>query len=264
MAHVSCEGGRCNSDFSHLLLLTFTIAESGLISLCTRVDLLDSTNHSIVFHEQKLFITINMLSNFTVSAIDLEKESPDVETVSSDYMPYGVSACQCNPAFECSYSLITQNHSVVYLCVSSASANIEINGVRDLQLSQDNSTYFPINNGTLDNFTSVMLYPSGNGSLAVIQTFLLSAFFDSAGDVLATGSVSLTFVASDGKRRRLNSPVSLERENSQEQQSASFGVKLGVASNDVAYSNPDGIPSSSYALSSGLSMLLAGLAWAFV
>lgn len=246
--------------FSNLLLLTFTIAESGLISLCTRVDLLDSVNHSVVFHEQKLFITVNMLSNFTVSAIDLEKESPDVETVSSDYTPYGVSACQCNPAFECSYSMITQNHSVVYLCVSSASTNVEINGVRDLQLSQDNSTYVPINNGTLDNFTSVMLYPSGDGSLAVIQTFLLSAFFDSSGDVLATGSVALAFVAGDGKKRRLSAPVSLARESSQEQQSASFGVELGVASNDVA----NGMPSSAHAQSFGLSMLLGGFAWAFV
>lgn len=203
-------------------------AETGLLALCARVDLVagtPETGQSVVFHEQKLLVTLDLVNNFTTS-LDLARKSTNTH-VAEVNLEYSVAACQCNDDLECERSVVGSG-DLVNICLRSSGDFIFITDVLSLQLTQGNFSHTTAFKGTVDDFTAVVLAPKGDYHLAVIQTFLMSSFFEgeSPGEVVASGSCSLTFLDS-GERRLFSVPLT-ERNLGEKEEEASiaFGLNL--------------------------------------
>ena len=187
----------------------------------------DDLETSVVFHEQKLFITIDMIENFDVVAIDLNRDTPS-EHVTNTQVSYNVVACQCNDGFECEKEEVSQN-SVVSICVRSLTPNVEIADIRALSLLQRGVARSLITDGVADDLTEVMLSDSGNGKLAVVRMQLVSGFFDLPENITAQGTCALTFgsyAVNNGKDRLLRSFGFVSGRDLLEGGEASFDVEL--------------------------------------
>ena len=206
-------------------------AETGLLALCARVDLVagtPETGQSVVFHEQKVLVTLNLVNNFTTS-LDLARKATHTH-VAEVNLEYSVTACQCNDDLKCEQAVLGSG-DLVNICLRSSGDSIFITDVLSLQLTQGNFSHTTAFKGTVDDFTAVVLAPKGDYQLAVIQTFLISSFFEgeSPGEVVVSGSCSLSFLGS-GKRRLLSLPPT-ERNLGEEEEEASiaFGLNLELS-----------------------------------
>jgi hypothetical protein len=201
-------------------------SEAGKISICVRVDLLSATDmSSVVFFDQKLFLTVDMTAGFAVTDIDLVLGIDSVDIGAS--FDYGMTACQCNEAFECEPQSLTQ-FSDTLICIETNTSNVEIASVRQLVFNQGSLAQNAVDNGAEDELTIVIV----SGKKAVIRTKLASAFFgqDFPENVEAIGVCTLKFVDNNGPVRRLNAPVNIGRilqEDSEGQAAeAGFDVEL--------------------------------------
>ena len=230
-----------------------TDTENGLLELCTRVDLLAADGTPVVFHELKHVIRVQLTSSFTVTAIELERTGAAEDEISVD-LEYGVTACHCNDDFDCQTEGAVSQNQIVNICVQTSVNTILISEIRTLELSQAGLSHVTIANGEAGDFTDVILNPNGDGQKAVIQTILLSSFFasDEPEDVLASGSVALTFVDESGTARNLRAEMSFDSRDLQDEevQETGYVVTLAVASESEEDSS---------ASSAGLSVAIVAL-----
>jgi hypothetical protein len=205
-----------------------TSVGEGIISMCLRVDLLlgDVAETSVTFHEQKIFITIDLLQGFEVTGIDLDRLDASEEDGDA-VLDYEVVACQCNVTFSCVDSVLTQG-SDVYICVETTAENVEIEEVRSLNFAQGAFNVTPVVDGSADAL-SALFY---NGKQASIRYQMISAFFDDENpeDVIASGSVLLKFTDDDGRRQlrsaKIVSPRSLQTQDNADKE---FEVTMSLA-----------------------------------
>jgi hypothetical protein len=201
-------------------------SEAGKISLCVRVDLLSATDmSSVVFFDQKVFVTVDMTAGFAVTDIALVLGIDSVDLGAS--FDYSVTACQCNESFECAPQTLTQ-FSDTLICIETNTPNVEIASVRQLVFNQGSLAQNAVGNGAEDELTIVTV----SGKKAVIRTKLASAFFgqEFPENVEAIGVCTLKFVNDNGTARRLNAPVSIGRILQQDSQGqaaeAGFDLEL--------------------------------------
>jgi hypothetical protein len=201
-------------------------SEAGKISICVRVDLLSATDmSSVVFFDQKLFVTVDMTAGFAVTDIDLVRGIDSVDLGAS--FDYSVTACQCNESFECAPQTLTQ-FSDTLICIETNTPNVEIASVRQLVFNQGSLAQNAVGNGAEDELTIVTV----SGKKAVIRTKLTSAFFgqEFPENVEAIGVCTLKFVNDNGLVRRLNAPVNIGRILQQDSEGqaaeAGFDVEL--------------------------------------
>jgi hypothetical protein len=198
----------------------------GYISMCVRVDLLldDASETSVTFHEQKLFVTIDLLQGFEVTGIDLDRLAADEEDGDVS-LNSTLSACQCDATFTCTPYVLTQG-SAVYICVETTAPNLEIVEVRDLQLIQGAFNVTPVVDGVPDALSTVFY----NGKQASIRYQLISAFFQDPDpeDVIANGAVLLAF-SDDSGRRQLHAVKLGPRALEQEEDEDVFQVRMTLA-----------------------------------
>jgi hypothetical protein len=203
----------------------------GYISLCVRVDLLlgDVAETSVMFHEQKLFVTIDLLQGFEVTGIDLDRLDAEEEDGDAA-LNHTLSACQCDESFTCTPYVLTQG-SNVYICVETTTPNLEIAEVRDLVLTQGAFNVTPVVDGVPDALSVVLI----NGKQASIRYQMISAFFRDPDpeDVIANGAVLLAFTDDSG-RRQLHSVKLVPRVLVQKDEKDVFQVTMALAS-DGAY-----------------------------
>jgi hypothetical protein len=203
----------------------------GYISMCVRVDLLlgDAAETSVTFHEQKLFVTIDLLQGFEVTGIDLDRLDAEEEDGDAA-LNHTLSACQCDESFTCTPYVLTQG-SNVYICVETTTPNLEIAEVRDLVLTQGAFNVTPVVDGVPDALSVVLI----NGKQASIRYQMISAFFRDPDpeDVIANGAVLLAFTDDSG-RRQLHSVKLVPRVLVQKDEKDVFQVTMALAS-DGAY-----------------------------
>ena len=176
----------------------------GLIELCVRVDLVldDSTQTSVNFHEQKLYLTIGLSQGFSVSQIDLERDAADV-TNEEAQVDFGITSCQCNADRKCASEILLQGDDL-FICVFAPSdSGVEISAIEELDFMQGSLTIPAVQNSTSDALTAVFVL----GKSAVIQTQLRSELFDAVNpaNLTASGKVSVRF--GNATRRNLRSGV---------------------------------------------------------
>lgn len=162
------------------------------IDLCVRVDLVldDADQTSVHFHEQKLYLAIDLSRGFQVTDINLDREDADVDQQDVSLGAL-LTACQCNLDAECVSDVLVQGDDV-YVCVfSDPETDFVISAVEQLEFSQDTLRITAIDNSTEDALTEVLTV----GKTAIIRTQMRSDFFISSSpdDVIASGSVSLIF-----------------------------------------------------------------------
>ena len=168
----------------------------GLIALCIRVDLLnnDVDRTSVHFHEQRLFVTIDLTQDFHVEDIDLARIAPaeESESVTIDYDLY---ACHCDASYVCTDNILTQG-SDIFICVFSNETNVDIVSIPTLDFKQGNTTYRVVENTLEDSLTEVTIGLNG-GSLAVIRSQLISELFVNSdpANLTAWGDAVVAFVA---------------------------------------------------------------------
>jgi hypothetical protein len=200
--------------------------KEGFIDLCIRVDLvLDNDEQtSVTFHEQRLYLTIGLSQGFSVSQIGLyrdeaETEKQDVELAAS------LTACHCNAAAVCVEEVLTQG-SDVYVCVfSDPDTDFVISAVEELEFVQESLRILAIDNSTNDELTSVLSV----GETAIIRTQMRSDFFiaSTLGPVVVTGSVSLIFGGTPGRRLRATSTLrGSDRRDLQREETALDGAEF--------------------------------------
>ena len=201
----------------------------GLISMCVRVDLMldDAFNTSVMFHEQKVFISVSSLQDFNgfdVTGISLNRLNATEENGSGNFS-YNVTACQCDASGICGNSVLTQGDSV-YLCLETLSPNIVIVDVRELTMAQGAFNTTPIVAGAKDAMTLVTV----EGKQASIRYQLISAFFSTPNpeELVAIGSALLGF--SDDNGRRLVRAKIVQRELQDEEPVENFNVRMTVES----------------------------------
>lgn len=171
----------------------------GLIQMCVRVDLMANfggTPLSVTFHEQKLFISINLLQGFFVTGIDLNRQNATDETGSVD-VDYNLTACHCTAEETCVNSVLSQG-SDACICIEATSDNLEIADVPGLAMVQGAFNTTPIVAGVEDPLTQVTI----NGKKAQIHYQIISAFFSDPfpEDIVVSGAVLLAFVDDNGRR----------------------------------------------------------------
>jgi hypothetical protein len=194
----------------------------GRINICVRTDLM-LNNTSVHFHEQRIQISIGLSQGFTVSAIDLDREGPDLESeaVSANY---NITSCQCDSNYDCIADpapALVQG-SDVYICIETLSPDTEIAIVEELDFEQGALTIAAVHNSTWNGLTECYFF----GVKAVCRSQLQSAFFSSSSpqDVVATGFIALTFV-NGGNRKLLTRSLQDEDQSG----SASFQVTMSLA-----------------------------------
>jgi len=175
----------------------------GQIAVCIRVDLvlgeLD-TGTSVTFHEQKLYVDIDLTQGFQVTDITLDRTAATNETGTAQF-DYEVSACHCDPSsFDCyepndPNSVLTQGSDIL-LCVETTAPNVRINDIRSLTMTGDDVTN-PIVNGNGDALTQTTVV----GKKARIRYQVISSFFQNENPtpIVASGIVLLEFF-SEGSR----------------------------------------------------------------
>lgn len=226
----------------------------GLISMCVRVDLM-LPPYSVTFHEQKLFINVNLLQGFFVTNIDLNRQNATEETGEVD-VDYNLTACHCTSDRTCIDSTLSQG-SDVYICVETLSDNLEIVEIRELSMVQGAFNTTPVLEGDADPLTQVTVA----GKEAQIRYQIISAFFSDPfpEDIVVSGAVLLAFVDDNGRRLLRNVkivPRELNQEDaaSKEKAEESFGLRLAVES-----ANPQEPTTTSGACARGLAIAFAGV-----
>jgi len=222
-------------------------SETGLISLCVRVDLLLSENQTIsaAFDHQKLFVTVDMTQNFLVKDIDLVRS--DQTTYINASIAYNVTACQCDGfTHQCTDDTLTPA-SLAHICIETTSTDIAIDAILHVEFRQGPLTQTAIDAGKIDTLTEVQLL----GKKAVVSTQLVSAFYDDTvpGAVEAFGLCALKFV-DEGIRhqlrrgRRVLAPMSTSYESGRiltasedREEVADFDVWIGLGQLGTEYSS---------------------------
>jgi len=202
-------------------------AETGIISICSRVDLMGDNSTSVNFHAQQIFIEIDLTASFSVMTIEMGESNVGI-TVNAT-LDYEVSACQCNEAFECVEEALEPGSEAI-ICVETNATSVEIAEIRQLEWTLGSLAQKAVTDGVEEDFSVVSLF----GSKAVIRTKLLSAFFESnntAEYVEAQGTCSLLFVDSDemigeSQRRGLRATISSRRMSQAVANEANFGVSI--------------------------------------
>jgi len=216
--------------------------KSGRLALCSRVDLVaasksDGFAPSVVFHEQKILITLNLANNFT-TGLNLSSAAADTHVTEVD-LEYSVKACQCNHKLECD-TVDVDSGDLVNICLRSTDDYIFISGVTSLQFRQGHITHESIMNEASDGFTAVIRNPQEDDRMAVVQTFLVSSFFEgfSKENVVAFGTCTLSFKhKSGGSGRRSLSHAAVTRDLEEQD---TFMISLRLAATSDAVTAPHG------------------------
>jgi len=182
------------------------------------------------YHELILTVYVDFTLGFTITEIAVQESAPlDVGPEEAAIM-YGVSACQCfanNATCADSPDILDQSDELV-ICISTTSDEIDLASVSSLEITQGLMTFTAINNGTItdDSLTGTYSY---DAKTLIVETQLLSLFFDEAeGTVDASGTVEFVF-SNTGVRRKLSLAVVGEesrklQEGGGDGSAASYGV----------------------------------------
>jgi len=202
---------------------------TGTISLCVRVDLVrdDVKATSVHFHEQKLFVLIDLRQGFTIKNIDEVRVAADTEALTAD-IDYGIIACQCNQTLVCANEILVQG-DYVFVCVFSTNTNVSVTGIQSFSLIQGDESLVvdAVIDSVEDDLTLVILLPN----MAVIRSQMISEFFavDDPEDISARGVAFLSLVSSSSIRH-LRVPVDYSHIRALEKDETGFDVIVTLAS----------------------------------
>lgn len=201
----------------------------GFVNLCVRVDLVldDNITTSVNFHEQKIFISIDLKQGFSVISVDLDRNAAD-QTNQNANVNYEILACQCTENFLCVNDILVQG-SDVFICVYSNTANVHVVGISELTFRQGVLAVSPIVNFTEDAITAVAVSSQG----ARIRSQMRSVFFlNSNPEVVVSEGVAVLSFASQGNRllRVFQLPRMLQQTESG---SKDFNVTMVLKNNNI-------------------------------
>jgi hypothetical protein len=208
---------------------------TGTISLCVRVDLVrdDVKATSVHFHEQKLFVLIDLRQGFTIKNIDEVRVAADTEVLTAD-IDYGIIACQCNQTLVCANEILVQGDDV-FVCVFSTNTNVSVTGIQSFSLIQGDESLVvdAVIDSVEDDLTLVTLLPN----MAVIRSQMISEFFavDDPEDISAQGVAFLSLVSSSSIRY-LRVPVDYSHIRALEKDETGFDVIVTLASSTAGVS----------------------------
>jgi hypothetical protein len=199
----------------------------GYVNVCVRIDLmLDEQGISVHFHEQKLFVTIDLLQGFEVTAVELSRVSADQEDGDAA-VEYDLIVCQCNETFECMTSLLMQG-SDVYICVKALAEDVEVIAIQALNFSQGSFSVASVVDGVPDILSDVFVIDKKG----VVRSQMLSVFFehDNPIDVIAEGTALLGFTGDAGTRLLRSTIVTRGLNDTVVEGDTSFHLPLAVTS----------------------------------
>ncbi|KAI2492550.1 hypothetical protein MHU86_22001 [Fragilaria crotonensis] len=107
----------------------------GMIQLCVRVDLLDSTGTSYNFKEQKLYVTVDLTQGFTIAAVDVDRTAAGVDNTNAN-TEFGLNVCQCNASSICTTSTLVQGDAAFVCITTTAGSGVQIASIQQLNYTQ--------------------------------------------------------------------------------------------------------------------------------
>jgi len=177
------------------------ITKEGAINFCMKLSLYydEAFTTSLNFHETKVEIKIDMKTEFSVEAMDTERDNATSITEEAK-VEYNLQAYKCDWSGAQNSDPISQG-DVLFLCIKSFSGAVKLEKVLQLALSQEgaNGGYMePIQNGNIVGLADVDCSFEDN-TKCIIRTIAVSSFFTKGNPdkVQASGSMLLSF----GRRR---------------------------------------------------------------
>jgi hypothetical protein len=199
----------------------------GYIEVCVRIDLmLDDEGISVHFHEQKLYVTIDLLQGFEVTTVDLSRDPADQQDGDAA-VDYDLLVCHCDEKFECMTSLLIQG-SDVYICVKTLADDVEVIDIQALSFSQGSFSVDSVVDGVPDILSDVFVIDKKG----IVRSQMLSVFFehDNPTDVIAEGTALLGFTGDAGTRLLRSNIITRDLNGKVTEGDTSFRLPLAVAS----------------------------------
>jgi hypothetical protein len=204
----------------------------GQIKFCARVDLLDNTNTSYNFNEQKVTVNVDLTQPFSLANVTVGRDAANVDSAAAA-TNFGITACQCGQTNACSPSTLVQGDPV-RICIQSTVSGVKISSVKALQYTKTGS---PVLEAVADS-TAVGLTTVSNptGAVAAVQTQLPSDLFTNSGVLNATGTVVVSFGSGRARNLRfaIGSPVdniggSVSRMTQEQTNDTDAGFSISIA-----------------------------------
>ncbi|KAI2499431.1 hypothetical protein MHU86_15076 [Fragilaria crotonensis] len=242
----------------------------GMIQLCVRVDLLDSTGTSYNFKEQKLYVTVDLTQGFTIAAVDVDRTAAGVDNTNAN-TEFGLNVCQCNASSICTTSTLVQGDAAFVCITTTAGSGVQIASIQQLNYTQAGVITIPaIANGVGNGLTDV----TNQGTSARIQSQLPSVLLDPANigiPLVGNGVVVVRF--GTGRARKLRFTIGnnavdqtggasasrLMQEQGTESQTG-FSVRMALASSPSEAQAPTEAQPNTGALIGGIVGAIAGVA----
>jgi hypothetical protein len=214
----------------------------GTIMMCVRVELIPySLNPELVslsYLETILLQHVVLSASFGMEPFGVAEVVDEIFMSEAD-VQFLVSSCVCADDLSCLESPETfKVNSALHLCVYSNSEKVQIHGISEMKLEQED-----LQNNGLTLFTVVeesnphplakveIVHDSEKGDVASVQTRLITAFFenDEPEDILVSGKVDLVFVTS-GRRQAFLLSRSVY---SEDEIHADFQTTIGLSSANI-------------------------------
>lgn len=217
-----------------------SIHNSGQIELCVRVQLLDAGSNVIKEDQRDIEIAFDFNVDFTTTAdANLQAATLGTATSTASVDSY-VTACTCDneSSFTCTTGSLAPD-SLLNICVSSTSTDMQIDKLNKIQIAQGAETFVIIDADTIQDakLSSTQLVPAKNG--AHVASVIPSKFFSYSGT--STAAVSgIVYLKLVGTRRKLAVKIS----GYPKVQTTSYVRALKSDEDEVIFNRADALNSS--------------------